>query len=421
VNAQIAREKLPGTSRHRPQQIAGFHSDCCRRSVIDYVVRESDSMSARASAAAPVRAQDFEIVPRCKGGHQWLAHADAYSVALAFVNGEIEVHGDIVAAFRFQLSRSESPWQRQFFDAICRWNPWRLTQGWASRDATARRIRFHYDRSNDFYQLFLDSQMVYSCAYFNRPDTSLDQAQAAKLDHICRKLRLQPGDRFLDIGSGSGALVLNAARCFGAHASGCTLSHRQFEYASERIQVERLNERAAVRETGYRDVLGEFDKISSVGMFEHVGRAQFDVYFRKVYDLLAPGGLFLNHGITRPAPVHSDAQSLFIVRSVFPGGQIVHLHDVIHAAENAGFEVLDVENLRRHYALTCRTWVDRLTARRKACLQVVDQPTWRTWQLYLAGSSVAFDEGGLGLHQVLLAKRGANAAAPMTRDYIYPK
>jgi cyclopropane-fatty-acyl-phospholipid synthase len=135
--------------------------------------------------------------------------------------------------------------------------------------------------------------------------------------------------------------------------------------------------------------------------------------------LLAPDGLFLNHGITRPAPVQSDAQSLFIARAVFPGGQLVNLHDVIQAAENAGFEILDVENLRRHYALTCRAWVNRLTAQREACLQVVDQATWRTWQLYLAGSSIAFDQGGLGLHQVLMAKRGANQAAPMTRDYIY--
>jgi cyclopropane-fatty-acyl-phospholipid synthase len=378
-------------------------------------------MSARASAAAPARARDFEIVPHLKGGQQWLARADAYSVALAFVNGQIEVHGDFVAAVRFQLSRSEDTWRRQFFDAICRWNPWRLTQRWATRDATARRIRFHYDRSNDFYRLFLDSQMVYSCAYFSRPDASLDQAQAAKLDHICRKLGLQPGDRFLDIGCGWGALVLNAARRFDASANGVTLSHRQFEYASERIRAERLGEHVTVREMDYRDVTGEFDKISSVGMFEHVGQAQLEVYFRKVNSLLAPGGLFLNHGITRPAPIHSDAQSLFIARSVFPGGQIVHLHDVIHAAENAGLEVLDIENLRRHYALTCRTWVDRLTARRDACLQVVDEPTWRTWQLYLAGSSVAFEEGGLGLHQVLLAKRGANQAAPMTRDYMYPQ
>lgn len=372
-------------------------------------------MSTRASAAAPAPARNFEIVPLRKNGQQWLASADAFSVALAFVNGEIEVHGDFISAVRFQLSRSASTFRRQAMDAICRWNPWRITQRWAGRDATARNIRFHYDRSNDFYKLFLDSQMVYSCAYFNHRDASLDQAQAAKLDQICRKLSLRPGERFLDIGCGWGALVLNAARRFGARASGCTLSHRQFEYANARILPE---DGVSIQEGDYRDLTGQFDKIASVGMFEHVGRAQLESYFRTVAKLLAPDGLFLNHGITRPAPVHSDAQSLFIARSVFPGGEIVHLHDVIQAAENAGFEVLDVENLRRHYALTCRDWVDRLLANRDACLQVVDQATWRTWQLYLAGSAVAFEEGALGLHQVLLAKRGANNAVPLTRDYM---
>jgi len=373
------------------------------------------------SAAASAQTHDFEIVSRCKGGQQWLARADAYSVALAFVNGEIEVHGDFVSAVRFQLSQSARTFRRQFLDAICRWNPWMLTQRWATRDATTRNIRFHYDRSNDFYELFLDSQMVYSCAYFDPPDATLDQAQAAKLDHICRKLRLHSGDRFLDIGCGWGALVRHAARDCGASASGCTLSHRQFDYATERVEAEGLAERVDIREMDYRDVSGTFDKISSIGMFEHVGRAQLEVYFRTVAKLLAPDGLFLNHGITRPAPVRSDAQSLFIARAVFPGGQIVTLHDVIHAAENAGFEVLDVENLRRHYALTCRAWVDRLMARREACLKVVYEATWRTWQLYLAGSSVAFEEGGLGLHQILLAKRGANGAAPMTRAHVYPR
>lgn len=377
-------------------------------------------MSDGPSAAAPAHAQEFEIVPRHKGGRQWLARADAYSVALAFVNGEIDVHGDFVSAVRYQLSQSATTFRRQFFDAICRWNPWRLTQRWATRGATTRNIRFHYDRSNDFYKLFLDSQMVYSCAYFDPTGATLDQAQAAKLNHICRKLHLQPGDRFLDIGCGWGALVRHAARCFGAHADGCTLSQRQFDYAMEQVRREGLAGEVAIREIDYRDLSGTFDKISSVGMFEHVGRAQLEVYFRTVSKLLASDGLFLNHGITRPAPVRSDTQSLFIARAVFPGGQIVTLHDVIRAAENAGFEVLDVENLRRHYALTCRAWVDRLTARREACLEVVDQATWRTWRLYLAGSSVAFEEGGLGLHQVLLAKRGANSAAPMTRAYVYP-
>jgi cyclopropane-fatty-acyl-phospholipid synthase len=369
--------------------------------------------------AAPARAQDFEIVARRLGGHRWLARADAYSVARAFVNGEIEVQGDVIAAVRFQLSRSDSAWQRQFLDAICRWNPWRLTQGWASRESIVRQIRFHYDRSNDFYQLFLDSRMVYSCAYFNQPDASLDQAQAAKLDHICRKLHLQPGDRFLDIGCGWGALALEAAQQRDAHATGCTLSHQQFEYANQRVRAECLEQRVCFHEMDYRDVAGEFDKIASVGMFEQVGRAQMETYFRKAYALLAPEGMFLNHGITRPAPVHSDAQSLFIARNVFPGGQIVNLHDVVRSAERAGFEVLDVENLRRHYERTCRAWVDNLLTHRELCLKTVDPSTWRTWLLYLAGSAVSFEVGALGLHQVLLAKRGANAAAPLTRDYMH--
>ncbi|HEY2842960.1 MAG TPA: cyclopropane-fatty-acyl-phospholipid synthase family protein, partial [Bryobacteraceae bacterium] len=278
---------------------------------------------------APVRAHDFEIVARRLGGRRWLARADAYSVARAFVNGEIEVQGDFIAAVRFQLSRSGSAWQRQFLDAVCRWNPWRLTQRWAGRESTARNIRFHYDRSNDFYRLFLDEKMVYSCAYFNRADASLDQAQTAKLDHVCRKLHLQAGDRFLDIGCGWGALALEAAQQWHVHASGCTLSRQQFEYASQRVRSACLEQQVSIHQMDYRDVAGEFDKIASVGMFEQVGRAQLEVYFRKVYALLAPDGLFLNHGITRPTPMHSDAQSLFIARKVFPGGQILNLHEVI--------------------------------------------------------------------------------------------
>jgi cyclopropane-fatty-acyl-phospholipid synthase len=372
-------------------------------------------------ASAPAGTREFEIVARRKDGKQWLSHASPYSVATAFVRGEVEVHGNLLEAVRHQLTRTDRDWRRQAFDAICRWTPWRLTQAWASRAATARNIRFHYDRSNAFYRSFLDSQMVYSCAYFSRPDATLDEAQSAKLHHICRKLRIQPNDRFLDIGCGWGALAMHAARQFGARASGCTLSRRQFEYAEERIAQGRLNGRVTIHDMDYRDLPGTFDKISSVGMFEHVGRGQLEAYFRKVYGLLEPGGLFLNHGITRPAPVRSDAGSMFIARQVFPGGQIVCLADVINTAERAGFEVLDVENLRRHYARTCRIWVERLVANREACLKATDEKTWRIWQVYLAGSAVAFEDGDLGLHQVLFAKRGASDAAPMTRDYMYQK
>ena len=361
----------------------------------------------------------FEIVARGEDAQRWMARGDAYSAGLAYVKGLIDVQGDLIEAVRYQLTHAGATWRRQVLDAVCRWTPWRLTQGWAGRAATARNIRFHYDRSNEFYRQFLDSRLVYSCAYFKDPGDSLDQAQLSKLDHICRKLRVQSGDRFLDIGCGWGALVIHAAQSFGATASGCTLSIRQAEHAAQRVREQRLTAAVSIHEMDYRDVTGEFDKIASVGMFEHVGGAQLETYFRKICGLLAPGGVFLNHGITRPASVHSDASSMFIARKVFPGGQIVRLEDVIRAAERAGFEVQDVENLRRHYALTCRAWVERLNAHREACVESVGEESWRTWKLYLAGSAVAFEDGGLGLHQVLLSKKGDSRATPMTRDYMY--
>ena len=366
----------------------------------------------------------FEIVARGEDARRWMARGDAYSAGLAYIHGLIDVRGDLIEAVRYQLANTGATWRRQLFDAVCRWTPWRLTQGWAGRATTARNIRFHYDRSNEFYRQFLDSRLVYSCAYFKRPgaaqgEDSLDQAQVAKLDHICRKLRVQNGDRFLDIGCGWGALVIHAAQCFGGTASGCTLSNRQAAHATERMQRERLTAAVSIREMDYRDVTGEFDKIASVGMFEHVGQSQVETYFRKIYGLLAPDGLFLNHGITRPTGVHSDAQSMFFARKVFPGFQLLHLDEVIRTAEHVGFEVLDVENLRRHYVLTCRAWVERLVGNQNACLKVVDEETWRTWKLYLAGCTVAFEDGDMGLHQVLLSKRGDSQATPMTRDYMY--
>lgn len=359
----------------------------------------------------------FEVIPRHADAARRLTRANAYSLAMAYVKGSIDVQGDLIAAVRHHLATVKRGWQTRLVDVVCRFTPWRLIQGRLSRAAAARNIRFHYDRSNDFYRLFLDSQLVYSCAYFRRENDTLDQAQANKLDHICRKLRLQPGDRFLDIGCGWGALILHAARVFGAIATGCTLSTRQFEYIMERIRAERADN-ALIREADYRDVDGQFDKIASVGMFEHVGLAQLKIYFRKAYELLAPKGLFLNHGITRPTSVRADSQSMFIARRVFPGSQLIQLDQVIHTAEAVGFEVLDVENLYKHYARTARMWVERLTANREECLKIVPEETWRTWRLYLAGCSLAFDEGGMGLHQVLFAKRGAGAAPP-TRDDIY--
>jgi cyclopropane-fatty-acyl-phospholipid synthase len=276
-----------------------------------------------------------------------------------------------------------------------------------------RNIRFHYDRSNEFYRLFLDPRMVYSCAYFRSPAMTLEEAQVAKLDHICRKLDLQRGERFLDVGCGWGALIGHAAVQYGAEATGCTLSRAQYTHA-----VASLDGSARVIEGNYRDLDGCYHKIASIGMFEHVGRRRAREYFRKMADLLAPNGLFLNHAIARPQGVRDDAASLFVRRQIFPGGQLIHLWEMIRAAEDSGFEVLDVENLRPHYALTCRAWQQRLTANRDAALRLVDEPTFRAWRIWLAASALSFENGFSSVYQVLMSKRGAPRRR-LTRESVY--
>lgn len=352
---------------------------------------------------------------------QWerLLRSDAYSAALGYVNAEIEVTGDMAAAIRFYAARCRPSFARILRTIAGLYAPHRLESRIQSKSRAARNIRFHYDRSNGFYRQFLDSRMVYSCAYFENAGASLDEAQAAKLEHICRKLRLSPGDTFLDVGCGWGALVIQAAREHGARASGCTLSRQQRIFAEGRVREEGLDGRVAVCERDYREMAGTFDKIASVGMVEHVGKRRLPEYFRKLYGMLDDGGLLLNHGITRPEPVGDGADSLFIRKRVFPGGELPNLSEIVRAAENAGFEVLDVENLRRHYARTCAAWVRNLQASQAACLKHVDARTYRTWVLFLAASGVHFADGALGLHQVLLGKRGRAGGHPMTRRYMY--
>jgi cyclopropane-fatty-acyl-phospholipid synthase len=372
--------------------------------------------SVTASSSSPAAAWEIRLRSRSR---EWLNSVDPYTASLAFVRGEIEVEGDLVSAVRDQLNHAARGLRTQLINLLGRLTPWRLLDLLHGRRRTARDIRFHYDRSNDFYRAFLDPRMVYSCAYFRTDGLTLAEAQKEKLDLICRKLRLHPGERFLDIGCGWGALLLHAAERYGVQAVGCTLSSRQVEYARAEVHRRGLGGLVCILGKDYRDVDGCYDKIASVGMFEHVGRSRLKQYFRTVAGLLAPEGVFLNHGITKPENTPADAQSLFIVSRVFPGGRIVHLGDVVEAAEQAGLEVVDVENLRRHYALTCRAWVERLRSNREACLRAVDEETWRTWQLYLAGSAVAFEEGSLNLHQVLFTKKGARAAVPMTRADLF--
>lgn len=361
----------------------------------------------------------FSFLLRDPGQYEWLQQTDLYSAARAFIEGSFDIHGDIISAIRFKKLSTKLGIRDLLSAVAARFAPRQLEAWFQSRRQAARNIRFHYDRSNDFYRSFLDSKMVYSCAYFKDETRTLDEAQTAKLDHICRKLDLQPEESFLDIGCGWGALAIHAAEKFGARSTGCTLSIQQEFYASKAVLEKHLDRRVDIHECDYRALDGKFSKIASVGMFEHVGRKRLREYFRKVFDLLDNDGRFLNHGIIRPEGTSDGPETLFLQRKVFPGGELATLATVLREAGRVGFEVLDVESLRPHYAMTCRHWVERLTANAADCLNHVDSETYRTWLLYLAGSALSFESGATDIYQVLLAKRGAGKGRRLTREYMY--
>ena len=288
------------------------------------------------------------------------------------------------------------------------------------RDRAA--IGFHYDQPVGFYRSFLGSEMLYSCAYFDDGVDTLDGAQNAKLDYILRKLRVRPGERLLDIGCGWGALVIAAAKR-GVRALGVTLSVEQHAEAQRRISAEGLEDLARVELRDYRELGGEeFDAVSSIGMFEHVGLKQYAEYFRTVYGLLAPGRLFLNHAIADTSRGSLGGRiGGFIDRFVFPDGELAPVSVPLAAAERAGFDVRDVENLREHYMRTLRFWVRNIEANRDAAVALTSEQTWRVWRLYMAGSAQGFRVGRLGLFQSLLAKPRADGsvALPATRRDLY--
>lgn len=300
------------------------------------------------------------------------------------------------------------------------------------RDRVA--VRAHYDVGNDFYRLWLDRNMVYSCAYFRDESDDLDTAQEAKLDHICRKLRLKPGERFLDIGCGWGSLVMYAAERYGVEATGITLSEPQAALAQERIAAAGLADRCRIEVRDYRELppATGFDKVASIGMVEHVGRSRLPTYFREVFRLLEPGGLFLNHGIvelpgSKPRGLSSIPTNLiwrprsFIDRHVFPDGELIPYGELVLAAERSGFETRDVESLREHYALTLRHWVRRLESCREEAIALVGEPTYRVWRLYMSGSARAFATARLNVVQTLLGKPDQNGrtSVPLTRADLY--
>ena len=294
-----------------------------------------------------------------------------------------------------------------------------------SPERDRRAVTFHYDLSNDFYRLWLDEHMVYSCAYFDSPNDNLNGAQKRKLDYICRKLRLSAGQRLLDMGCGWGGLILHAAKHFGVHATGVTLSERQAEEARVRLAAADMEENAEILVCDYRDLTGEanrYDAIASVGMAEHVGREQLPKYFAIIRRLLKPCGIFLNHAIGEGTiPRGENSNGSFIERYVFPDGDIPPLPMMLRAAESAGFEIRDVENLREHYGLTLRRWLRNLEARHSEARAFVSEETYRVWRLYLAGSGHCFRCGQLGVYQTLLAKLDDTGAAglPLTREDWY--
>ena len=346
---------------------------------------------------------------------QRLIRGSAYRAATAFVDGRFDIEGDMIAALRWWHSTHSEPHRGWLATALTHVH----LESWFQTRAQARRnIECHYDRSNRFYEQFLDRRLQYSSAYFSDPTRSLDEAQAAKLDLICRKLDVRSGVNFLDVGCGWGGLILHAAERYGAAATGCTLSAQQFAFVNDAIRTRQLHGRVTVANIDYRELTGRFDCIASVGMYEHVGRHRLEEYFRTLFGLLQPDGLLLNHGIARPDPVFDDAETVFLRRYVFPGGELPYFADVVRAAERAGFEVLDVENIRPHYALTCAAWVRRLQAHRAACLKLVDDATFRTWLLYLAGAAVSFERGNTELYQTVLAKRAPATKRRLTRAYL---
>jgi cyclopropane-fatty-acyl-phospholipid synthase len=294
-----------------------------------------------------------------------------------------------------------------------------------SRDENRDAIEFHYDVSNEFYRLWLDRAMVYSCGYFERPEATLDEAQQAKLEHVCRKLLLKEGEKFLDVGCGWGALVIHAARHYGVEAHGVTLSPKQLEVARQRIARAGLSDRVTVELCDYRDLEGAalYDKIASIGMFEHVGLANLPLYFSTVWRLLKPTGLFLNHGITHDrAGWDLNVSTEFINRYVFPDGQLDSISNIQKYMENAHFEIADVEGLRPHYAMTLRAWVERLERRHARALEYVSEATYRVWRLYMSACALEFESAHLGIYQILAGKRGGTPVRrPLTRRHLYER
>jgi cyclopropane-fatty-acyl-phospholipid synthase len=394
----------------------------------DFAVRFWDGTAWEPENGTPPR---FILVLQHPGAlRKMLWPPSDLGIGEAFIYDDIDVQGDIHAFFAFLKQFGES--KRNLAEKLTlAWKLFRLPASERPRagrqaarltgmqhspDRDRRAISYHYDVSNKFFALWLDSRMIYSCAYFQSADEDLETAQERKLDYLCRKLRLRRGERLLDIGCGWGGLVIHAVQHYGVQALGITLSRRQVELANERIRQAGLADNARVELLDYRQVgpPEAFDKLVSVGMIEHVGQKKLTEYFRQAWRLLRPGGVFLNHGIALGGP--RPSRTTFARRYVFPDGEIVPLTTSLLSATSCGFEIRDVESLREHYALTLARWVERLEARHDKARQATDEATYRTLPLYMAGASEGFQSGIYNIYQTLLVKPDhGRSGLPLTR------
>ncbi|HEY6181606.1 MAG TPA: cyclopropane-fatty-acyl-phospholipid synthase family protein [Terriglobales bacterium] len=358
--------------------------------------------------------------------------------AEAYIGGDFDVEGDIEGIFPvadYFLNKNWSPKQKLRMGVLLSELPHggelrlvrrgaRLSGRLHSKERDRQAISYHYDVSNDFYSLWLGKEMVYSCAYFQKPEDDLDTAQRQKVDYICRKLRLKAGERLLDIGCGWGGLIMHAAREYGVNAVGITLSQQQFILAQERIAKADLAGRCQVKLMDYRDLTEPeaYDKIVSLGMVEHVGEVNLGEYFRRAFRSLRLGGVFLNHGVGAPQLRAEHNQPNFGDVYVFPDGEVPPVGAIARSAELAGFEVWDVENLREHYALTLRHWVRGMEQNAEQSRRLVDEVTYRIWRLHMAQSAYFLQSGKLNLYQTLLVKSDkGKSGLPLTREDWYTK
>jgi cyclopropane-fatty-acyl-phospholipid synthase len=401
----------------------------------DWVERNLQVRFWDGSIWRPGSTSDFTIVLNHPGALRKMLAGNELAVGESYIFNDIDIAGDIEAAFRVAdclLSWQKRPLRDKLRlgamvsklpqtgrpHAVTR--PTNLRGPVHSRRRDQRAIGYHYDIAPEFYGLFLDSTMAYSSGYFRNAEDSLDQAQEQKLDYICKKLDLSAGEKLLDVGCGWGSLIMFAARNYGVHSTGLTLSAQQAAVARRRIAEHGLQNSCEVHLCDYRRFRApvKFDKVASIGMFEHVGERLLAAYFNYLGDFLRPGGILLNSGIASSAMKQRRGPS-FVSRYVFPDGDIVPVSTALRAAERSGLEIRDVENLREHYALTLHHWVKRLEANATEAKRVTDDVTYRIWRLYMAGSTHAFRSGRIHLYQTLLEKPPGTRTRPSTRENWY--